>query len=108
MHRNAGVAADVSEGAAAEELIVMPACKASAGSARTSRSVSSTVEHALVPRRVPAWLLLLDPVPALLQEREQSLRADEMRGADNDEAGSRAFQTGIELRHPVAVPLGDQ
>ena len=54
------------------------------------------------------FLLLLYPIALLLKHREQSLRADEVRGADDDEAGRGALQAVVELRHPVAVALGDE
>src|SRR5262245_37621938 len=56
----------------------------------------------------PPTLLLFYPISPRLQHGEQPLRTDDVRGADHDEAGRRALQAGLELRHPVAVAFGDE
>ena len=54
------------------------------------------------------FLLLFYPIALLLKHRDEALRPDEVRRADDDEAGRSAFQARLELRHPVAVALGDE
>src|SRR5688572_10265857 len=53
-------------------------------------------------------LLLFELIALVLQQREQSIGADEMRGADDDEARLRLCHARFDLRYPVVVALDDE